>query len=1306
MYRPGYLFRQLVALSVIVCLPLVLLLAYNIGQSAAQARSSAYQAVTNYAESIGQEAESLLAETEQYLMFLSSRPLVLAVDSGRCDPVLEGVVGRRRHFANVLVTDTTGRPVCTSISGPGAVPDSFGATAWWRLASASPALSISKPYLAPIARKMVVAVSIPLQRPGQARIGTLSVLLDLDSFRRPWSRYVLPPGSRLSLLDRDGTLLVTQPDFDKLVGTDASAVLNAALLANPSGVGVARGIDGVERAFARKQLQASGWQVISAIPADSVFAGYHAQRERGLWVGLAVLAIVSALSVLISRRLAAPLVGIARTARAVGAGDLEARSDESAPGEFREVARELNAMLDARRQAEAAQRESERRFVDLLGNVEMISLMLDRDGRITYCNDFLLRMVGRTREEMLGTHWHTAFVPAGGLDLAALAAQSKDGSAVPRVYEGEIQVRGDGTRLVRWHNSVLRSRSADIEGIASLGEDVTETRDVAARERRQRDFYKALSRTNGAIVRMTTPAALYDEICAICVEHGHASIAYISLVEGNQVRPVAWAGGADDFVAGLQVTLDDTGSQERGPTAIAVRTGSRYVANDCETDPATAPWRERAAQLGTHAVAAFPFRRGGRVAGTLGMHMTVRGFFDQSLIDLVEEMTRDISFALDNFDRETARAQAEEQAESEGQRFRTLFQAAPVAITISSAADQRLLDVNDAQCEMGGKKRSELIGQNAFEAARWADTERRRTFEGALRAGGRVRNFELQIADESGAARDYLLQADLINFDGQDCVLTITNDITDLRSAERQLDVRERQLATLVDTAMDAIIAIDFEQRIRLYNRAAADIFEVPAAQAMGQRIERFIPPRLRAAHRGHVTAFAHTGSTGRRMGALHTLVGLRADGTEFPIEASISKVGDAADALMTVVVRDVSELRRAEEARLAQASAESASRAKTEFLSQMSHELRTPLNAVLGFSQLLESHPTDPLTPNQRVQVEQIRKAGWHLLALINDVLDVTKIEAGRIELDRRRVDVLEVLDEACRMTESLATSQRVAMFPEYRKVPSAFAWTDPVRLRQVVVNVVSNAIKYNHPGGAVSVYVLQDDARARIDVVDNGMGMSAEQLAHLYEPFNRLGRGGGTIEGTGLGLALTKQLVGLMGGEIHVTSDLGKGTTVQVTIPSRDDAAAARPLRPHAPATSAPTPSSHSAAGNPSGTVLYIEDNPVNVLLVEQLLSRWPNVTLLRAGTGEAGVALARSARPDVILLDMRLPDMDGAGVLAALGADEAMRGLRVIALSANAMPAEIAAATRAGAADYWTKPIDCERFLASMAQLLATA
>jgi signal transduction histidine kinase/CheY-like chemotaxis protein len=385
-----------------------------------------------------------------------------------------------------------------------------------------------------------------------------------------------------------------------------------------------------------------------------------------------------------------------------------------------------------------------------------------------------------------------------------------------------------------------------------------------------------------------------------------------------------------------------------------------------------------------------------------------------------------------------------------------------------------------------------------------------------------------------------------------------------------------------------------------------------------------------------------------------------------------------------------------------ARRAAEASSRAKSEFLSRMSHELRTPLNAVLGFSQLLLADAQNRLTAQQMAQLEHIRGAGWHLLALINDLLDVSRIEIGQLQVQAQAVELGPLLDEALYMTEPVAQTHGVNLDIAGGKQGCTWVLADPIRLRQVLINLLSNAVKYNRPGGSVRLEVADDGEAVLIDVIDSGIGMTPDQLAHLYEPFNRLGQERSGVQGTGIGLVLTRQLVRLMQGRMDVDSEVGRGTRVRISLQAHraneaDDSSSFMPSLRAAldpPRGDAPTP---------AGVVLYIEDNPVNQMLVEQLLTRWSAVLLVQAEDGANGIELARTLRPDLVLLDMQLPDMDGLAVLDALHADPATRDLVVVVLSASAMPESVAEARARGVSEYWTKPLDFDRFLADMQRLL---
>jgi len=384
----------------------------------------------------------------------------------------------------------------------------------------------------------------------------------------------------------------------------------------------------------------------------------------------------------------------------------------------------------------------------------------------------------------------------------------------------------------------------------------------------------------------------------------------------------------------------------------------------------------------------------------------------------------------------------------------------------------------------------------------------------------------------------------------------------------------------------------------------------------------------------------------------------------------------------------DVTQRRRAEAALRDVEAAERASRAKSEFLARMSHELRTPLNAMLGFAQLLQHDLQGRLAPVQGERLQRIHSAGQHLLSLIDELLDLSAAEAGSLPLALQPVVLDDSIEEVCQWVAPMAGERQVSVQVQ---PGGARVQADPRRLRQVLANLLTNAVKYNRRGGRITVstrpMLQQQVAGWELTVADTGRGLSDEQLAHLYEPFNRLGAERDGIEGRGLGLMTAHHLVRLMGGRLQVQSRLGEGSEFGVWLPE-------------APADPTLPPDAVAAPNARALTLLYVEDNAVNVMLVRELLELRPGVTLHVATHGRAGIDAAGRHRPDLVLADMRLPDMDGTQLLHGLRA--AGLCMPVVALSANAMPDAVAQARTAGFDDYWTKPIDVGRFLAGLDRL----
>jgi PAS domain S-box-containing protein len=391
----------------------------------------------------------------------------------------------------------------------------------------------------------------------------------------------------------------------------------------------------------------------------------------------------------------------------------------------------------------------------------------------------------------------------------------------------------------------------------------------------------------------------------------------------------------------------------------------------------------------------------------------------------------------------------------------------------------------------------------------------------------------------------------------------------------------------------------------------------------------------------------------------------------------------------LVAISADITERRAAEEdVRLSKLEAERANRAKSEFLSRMSHDLRTPLNAVLGFAQVLQ---LDNLPPEQAEGLQQIVAGGRHLLDLINEVLDISRIESGHLSLSLEPVAVAEIVQDSAALIAPLAAARNIRVSLDAAPAAGRYVRADRQRLNQILLNYLGNAVKYNREQGAVTVTARpQPNGRIRLSVADTGAGIPAQKLALLFQPFERLGAEQSAIEGTGLGLAVAKGLAEAMRGAVGVESVEDRGSTFWVELPE----SAAPDVRAETPAAARARDAAPSS--DPIGTILYIEDNQSNVRLLQRLLGRRSAVRLLTANTGADGLALAARERPDLILLDLHLPDMSGEDVLQRLWTDPVTRPLPVAVLSADATSAQRQRLLASGAIAYLTKPLDLSQLL----------
>ncbi len=517
-------------------------------------------------------------------------------------------------------------------------------------------------------------------------------------------------------------------------------------------------------------------------------------------------------------------------------------------------------------------------------------------------------------------------------------------------------------------------------------------------------------------------------------------------------------------------------------------------------------------------------------------------------------------------------------------------------------------------------------------------------------------------------------------------------DVTEIKLAEQELLIFQR-----VFDATEQGIGVTNAAGHLLYSNPAHDrLLGYELKECLGMHFTQFFSEETMQWAPETIMAAI---SEGKNWSDLLPIV--RKDGAELVTASNVGCIpgADGKPQYLFNIMSDYSpELARQQQLTQAKEEADRANQAKSEFLSSMSHELRTPMNAILGFGQLMEYDET--LSDDHQDSVREILKAGNHLLELISEVLDLAKVESGNIDLSLEPVEVCAVVDECLALVGPLADQRSIRL--RHHGLEGAAVRADRTRLKQVLLNLLSNAIKYNREGGSISLNVQQQgDDRLRIQVTDTGQGIPADKLTGLFEPFNRLGAEAGDIEGTGIGLTISRRIVEMMGGRVDAQSEVGVGSTFWIELPLETLSDSSR----HYDATSGIGKTQAGSANVIEHTVLYIEDNPSNIKLIAQLFGRMPHIHLLTAHTPELGIELALARQPDLILLDINMPGMDGYQVLEVLKAESSLKTIPVIAITANAMPRDIERGIEAGFTDYLTKPLNVGQFLSTVKSQLAT-
>jgi PAS domain S-box-containing protein len=633
--------------------------------------------------------------------------------------------------------------------------------------------------------------------------------------------------------------------------------------------------------------------------------------------------------------------------------------------------------------------------------------------------------------------------------------------------------------------------------------------------------------------------------------------------------------------------------------------------------------------------------------------------------------------------------------------FRALLDAAPDGIVVCDS-DGMLVLVNSEAERMFGYARDELLGQSInllipeHVRPRHHHHLASYTAEPKLRPMGS--NLDLHARRKDGSELPVEISLSPFTAERGRLIIAGIRDVTDRRELEREKKRATAYLLSAMEAVQEAFLLFDENDRVMLVNSSARELMgSVGDAPITGRTFEDLLRGAIAA---GTYELGAETAESwsARRLAYHRNPSGVLDLRTRSGRSIRITERKTADHGTVTMIADTTDDVERAEELRRARQQAEAASEAKSEFLSSMSHELRTPLNAILGFTQLLERDRKQPLSERQLERLSHVLRGGEHLLRLIDDVLDLSRIESGRISVSSEPVEIASVLAEVIHTLEPMASRAGIHIVPPGvpSGVPSVIA--DRTRLAQVLMNLGSNAIKYGKPDGHVAFRTEVGSGSVRITVIDDGIGIPEDKRDRIFDPFQRAGQEAGPIEGTGIGLTISKRLAEIMRGRVGFQSQLGQGSEFWIELPAHLDEAACEPST-----TGRAAVPSRLATGERRHTIVYVEDNPSNIAFMRELVEDLPSVELLTAPTAEIGLELIRGRLPKVVIMDINLPGMSGFEAVKRLREWPETRDIPVIGLSAAALARDTARAREAGFHRYLTKPVKVDELTETLERLL---
>ncbi|MFN6568328.1 response regulator [Dendronalium sp. ChiSLP03b] len=874
-----------------------------------------------------------------------------------------------------------------------------------------------------------------------------------------------------------------------------------------------------------------------------------------------------------------------------------------------------------------------------------------------------------------------------------------------------VTCRGN-RRWMETHAVPLRDKKDGSVVQLAITRDITQSKQAEAELRRLNRTLQTLSNCNKVIVRAKDESNLLENICQIIVEVGGYRLAWVSFAENDtqkSIRPVAQAGYEDGYLQSLNLTWSDT-VRGQSPTGIAIRTGQISIVQNILTDPKYEIWRCQANSRGYASAIALPLKDNGIAFGALNIYSTEANTFDADEVKLLEELAADLGYGIVALRNQRDRSLAENALRESEASYKQLIELCPEAIFIQS--EGKFIFLNSAAIKLfGATKAEELIDKQVVDFvhpnSQTLVQERiqyLREFqqpvplleEEWLRLDGTTIDLEVVAAplvyQDKLAAQ--VVARDISERKQTEKALYKANNELELRVAERtaelitvnrklqsELDERQRTQEALrvsqtrfegiLGIADDAIISIDASQGITLFNQGAEKIFGYSASEILGQSLGVLLPQRFAQVHRQHVVDFGKSPNMARRMGERREIFGRRKDGTEFPAEASISKLNIEEEIVYTVILRDVTERKQIE-------------RMKDEFVSVVSHELRTPLTSIHGSLGMLASGLLQPNSEQGKRLLKIATDSTERLVRLINDILDIERIESGKVKMEREICNLAELIDSAVNIMQPLANKAGVTLSISSLSVQ---LWADPDRIVQTLTNLLSNAIKFSFAGTTVWLAVQQQEHEVLLTVKDTGRGIPSDKLNSIFERFQQVDSSDSRDrDGTGLGLAICQSIVQQHGGCIWVESALSEGSTFFMTLPIL--------------AVPQSIESEHSSTPH-SPLVLVCDDNQIIRTELQTLLERG-GYRVVTVATGKEAIALAAVQHPDVILLDLLMPGMNGWETMAVLKERADTKDIPIVICSVYKPTTTIQPS--ADFVDWVSKPVQESYLLQSLKQAIA--